>query len=140
MTGGDTLEFSLEVGLEQLGDCRAFIDRAGEALGLDRQLLGDLRLVVDEAVTNIVLHGYGGNAGPLEMSLSREANELVIRIRDQAPPFTPDAVVEPALDTALALRKPGGMGIFLMRQMMDQVVFQPQPGGGNELRLVKRLG
>ncbi len=139
MTGASSLEFSTEASLENLHECRAYIDRTGGALGLESPLLGDFRLVVDEAVTNIVLHGYGGQGGPVEMAMERAGDTVVVRIRDQAPSFNPDAVAEPALDTALAQRNPGGMGIFLMRQMMDEVTFQSLPGGGNELRLVKHL-
>jgi anti-sigma regulatory factor (Ser/Thr protein kinase) len=140
MSPDDRLEFTLEAQLESLGDCRAYIDAKGQALGLESPLLGDLRLVVDEAVTNIVLHAYQGEGGPVELQLSRDGDDVVVLIRDQGPAFDPDGVAEPALNTALAERKPGGMGIFLMRQMMDEVTFAPQPQGGNELRLVKHLG
>jgi anti-sigma regulatory factor (Ser/Thr protein kinase) len=139
MTLNDRLEFSLEAQLESLADCRAYIDQKGQALGVDGPLLGDLRLVVDEAVTNIILHAYRGEGGPVELQLFRDGDDIVVLIRDQGPAFDPDGVAEPALDTALAERVPGGMGIFLMRQMMDEVTFTPQPEGGNELRLVKHL-
>ena len=139
MTPDDRLEFALEAQLESLGDCRAYIDEKGEALGLEKPLLGDLRLVVDEAVTNIVVHAYQGEGGPVELQLSRDGDDVIVLIRDQGPAFDPDGVAEPALETALAERAPGGMGIFLMRQMMDEVTFTPQPEGGNELRLVKHL-
>jgi serine/threonine-protein kinase RsbW len=131
------LEYSLQAQLESLGEVRAYIDRKGQALGLDKQLLGDLRLVVDEAVTNIIIHGYQGQGGPVELELSLQANDVIVRIRDQAPAFDPEGVADPALNTALAERQPGGMGIFLMKQMMDTVAFSPLAGGGNELRLVK---
>ena len=135
MTPDDRLEFVLEAQLESLGDCRAYIDEKGQALGLGKPFLGDLRLVVDEAVTNIVLHAYQGEGGPVELQLSRNGDEVVVIIRDEGPAFDPDGVAEPALDTALAERAPGGMGIFLMRQMMDEVTFN---AAGNEVTMVKR--
>ena len=139
MSGDNRLEFSLQAQLENLVDVRAYIDEKGQALGLEKQLLGDLRLVVDEAVTNVVLHAYQGNGGPVELELSRHENNVVVRIRDEGPPLNPDGVADPALDTALAERAPGGMGIFLMKQMMDEVIFEPLASGGNELKLVKHL-
>jgi anti-sigma regulatory factor (Ser/Thr protein kinase) len=138
MASDESQGLALRAGLVNLDEFRAYIDRVGTALGLGSPLLGDLRLVVDEAVTNIVLHGYGGKGGPVELQLAREGGDIVVLIRDEAPPFNPDAVEEPDLDAALPQRKPGGMGIFLMRQMMDEVVFQPQPGGGNELGVPPR--
>jgi serine/threonine-protein kinase RsbW len=134
------LEFALRAQLDNLDTVRAYIDQKGHSLGLEKPVLGDLRLVVDEAVTNIVLHGYGGEGGPVELLVARDGDDIVVRIRDQAPPFDPDGVVAPDLNTALAERQPGGMGVFLMRQMMDEVQFRPLPEGGNELRLVKHLG
>lgn len=139
MTSEHSPGLALVARLENLDAFRGYIDREGAGLGLDSHLVADLKLVVDEAVTNIVQHGYGGKGGRVDLELTREGDDIVVRIRDQAPPFNPDAVDEPELDTAFAQRKPGGMGIFLMRQMMDEVVFQPLPDGGNELRMVKRL-
>jgi anti-sigma regulatory factor (Ser/Thr protein kinase) len=139
MNPEDSLAMRAEARLDTLQTFRAFVDRAGAQEGLDPAVLADLKLVVDEAITNIVLHGYGGDGGTVELRIDREGSDVVVLIRDQAPPFDPDGVADPELNTALASRQPGGMGIFLMRQMMDQVEFRPLPGEGNELKLVKHL-
>lgn len=132
--------FDLSVGasLDRLGDVRSFIDRAGASLGASDQVLGDLKLAVDEAVTNIVLHGYGNAGGVIELQLRKDGDAIVISILDRAPYFDPDEVETPRLDTPLHDRPAGGMGIFLIRQMTDQAEFLPRPGGGNEIRLLKR--
>jgi anti-sigma regulatory factor (Ser/Thr protein kinase) len=139
MNTEDVPAMRAEASLDTLQAFRAFVDRVGAREGLDPAVLADLKLVVDEAITNIVVHGYGGDGGAVELLIEREGGDIVVRIRDQAPPFDPDGFADPELDTALASRQPGGMGIFLMRQMMDEVKFRPLPGEGNELKLVKHL-
>lgn len=133
-------ELSLIADLDKLGDVRAFIKRAGTALGAPDEMIGDLCLVVDEAVTNIVLHGYAGAGGPVEIHVERDGDDLVVLLRDRAAAFDGHGVQAPKLDESLAERKFGGMGVYLIRQLTDRSEFRSRAGGGNELRLVKRLG
>ena len=112
------------------------LDRA--TYSVSESALGDLRLVVDEAVTNIVLYGYEGRGGAVNLHMERDGDAVVIVIRDQAKPFDVDQVHAPQLDSSLADRPFGGMGIFLIRSMTDVAEGRPLPGGGNELRLVRR--
>lgn len=133
-----SFEYSVEANLENLKDFRKFVQQSGRALGIDEKTLGDLCLVVDEAVTNVVHYGYGGNGGPVDLEIGREVDAVVIAIRDRAEAFDASEVKTPQLDTPLAERAFGGMGVFLIRKLTDEAVFKPLPGGGNELRLVKR--
>jgi anti-sigma regulatory factor (Ser/Thr protein kinase) len=135
-----TFELSLIADLDKLGEVRSFITRAGTALGAPDEVVSDLCLVVDEAVTNIVLHGYDGACGPVELHVERDGNDLVVLLRDRAAAFNGHGVQAPKLDKSLAERKVGGMGVYLIRQLTDRSEFQPRAGGGNELRLVKRVG
>jgi len=138
MTPDQGFDLQVEASLENLHDVRDYIERTGQRLGARQEALGDLRLVVDEAVTNIVLHGYGGRGGPIELHMEGDGDAIVIRIRDRAPAFDADHVEAPHLEQALEDRPYGGMGIFLIRRMTDEAEFRPLPGGGNELKLVKR--
>lgn len=131
-------DLSFEASLENLHEVRDYIDQAGNSLGVESGVLADLRLVVDEAVTNVVIHGYGELDGIVEIHMEGDGDAVIIRIRDQAKSFNPSLVVEPQLDTALKDRPFGGMGIFLIRKMTDEVEFLSLPGGGNEMRLLKR--
>ena len=131
-------DLSVKASLENLQEIRSYIDRVGVSLGVNESALGDLRLVVDEAVTNVVIHGYGDLDGIVDIHMEANGDSVIIRIRDRAKTFDPSHVGAPQLDTALNDRPFGGMGIFLIRKMTDEVEFQPLPGGGNELRLVKR--
>jgi len=138
MTPDEGFDLRVEARLENLHEVRDYIERTGRRLGARDDVLGDLRLVVDEAVTNIVLHGYQDRGGPIDLHMEKDGDAIVVRIRDRAPAFNAEDVEEPHLDQALEDRPYGGMGIFLIRRMTDEAKFSSLPGGGNELKLVKR--
>ena len=131
-------DLTVNASLDKLQEIRLFIDRVGASLGVNESALGDLRLAVDEAVTNVVVHGYEGTDGMVKLDMQADDDAVVIRIRDRAANFDPSQVKAPQLDTALKDRPFGGMGIFLIRKMTDEAEFLSLPGGGNEIRLVKR--
>jgi len=119
----------------RLAGIRAFVRRSVATLGLDEPATHDLVQAVDECVTNVAVHGYRGAGGPLEVELGRDADGIVVRIRDRAPVFDP--ATAPAFDASVPLerRQPGGMGIHLMNTIMDRVVHRPRPDGGNEVTM-----
>lgn len=131
-------ELSLQADLESLQEIRQFIDHAGASLGVNSEALGDLRLVVDEAVTNVVLHGYDGRPGTVDIHVDHDGDAVIITIRDQGLAFDASKAEEPHLDAALSERAFGGMGLYLIRKMTDEAVFRSLPGQGNELRMIKR--
>ena len=137
MSDEQVFDLSVDAHLDKLQEVRSYIDRTGTQLGVSESALADLRLVVDEAVTNVVLHGYGDMVGKVEVHMEADGDSVIIRIRDRAETFDPSDVNNPQLDTALKDRPFGGMGIFLIKQMTDKAEFLPRPGGGNEIRLVK---
>ena len=138
MSAEQVFDLSVNASLENLRKIRKYIDSSGARLGVSKTALGDLRLLVDEAVTNVIIHGYGELEGMVELHMEGEGDAVIIRIRDRAKTFDPSHVNAPQLDTALKDRPFGGMGIFLIRKMTDEAEFLPLPGGGNEIRLVKR--
>ena len=138
MSTEQVFDLSVKASLDNLQKVRQYIDQAGASLGVNEEAMGDLRLVVDEAVTNVIIHGYGDLDGVVELHMEGEGDAVIIRIRDRAKTFDPSYVSTPQLDIALKDRPFGGMGIFLIRKMTDEAEFLPLPGGGNEIRLVKR--
>jgi serine/threonine-protein kinase RsbW len=131
-------ELAVDADLENLGEIRSFVKQAGAALGVRDDALGDLCLVVDEAVTNVILHGYRGARGPVEIHVQRDGDAVVILLRDRAQAFDGRGIEAPHLDESLAERKFGGMGVYLIRKLTDEAEYRPLAGRGNELRLVKR--
>jgi len=126
--------------LDNLAAIRDFIRANTAALGVDPQVVSDVVLAVDEAVTNVIVHGYRGRPGTIQVEVDREATDVVVRLHDHAPPFDPTGAPPPDLARPLEERPPGGLGIYLMRQTMDEVAYRLTPEGGNELILKKRLG
>jgi serine/threonine-protein kinase RsbW len=124
--------------LENLSSIRRFVQEAAMARGAGPATVRQILLAVDEASTNIIVHGYRGRDGTIEVELAREGENLIIRLRDTAEPFDPTAVPPPDLAVPLAERPIGGLGIQLVRQAMDGVSHRIRPEGGNELTLVRR--
>ena len=133
MPASKILEITANV--DRLKDVRRFVREAAPALGGDVACIDDLVQAVDEWVANVIIHGYRGMAGPIEIELAREGDELVVRVRDEAPPFDPGAA--PAFDPTVPLeRRPlGKMGIHLIRELCDRFEYRVPAGGGNEIEL-----
>lgn len=95
---------------------------------------------MDEAVTNVSIHGYGGNVGHIELEVDREGEDLVVRLRDKAPPFDPAKVLAPKAGPDPPRGRPplGVLGVYLIKEMVDEMRHRSMDGGGNELILVKR--
>lgn len=126
--------------VENLSEIRRFIVQAALAAGVEPGLAAKVQLAVDEAATNIIVHGYHGRAGFVEIRVQRAQDALIICLRDQADPFDPSSVPPPNLSLPLEQRRLGGLGVYLIRQVMDEIIHHDLPEGGNELILVKKLG
>jgi serine/threonine-protein kinase RsbW len=132
------LRFSAE--LENLATVRSFLLEAGQALLVPRRALEDLTLAVDEVVTNIIVHGYRGQAGEIEVEIRREGDTLTVSVRDQAPLFDPTGLADPDITLPLESRPLGRLGVFLARKHVDSLEHRVHHLGGNELILTKRVG
>ena len=86
--------------------------------GIDREHCLRLNLVVEELFTNTVRHGHRGDSdAPVWLSVDAEPNEVHIVYEDTAPPFNPYALFASAPDTTLSLRRIGGLGVLLTREL-----------------------
>jgi serine/threonine-protein kinase RsbW len=95
-------------------------------------------MAVDEACANIIGHAYGEEGlGDIEVSYRIDGNGLTLSLRDFGRPFDPTGVPQPDLDSPLEARSAGGLGLYLMRKLMDRVEFESSPDAGNVLTLVK---
>ena len=99
----------------------------------------DLVQAVDEAVTNTIRHGYAGRPGWVEVAIRRDGDRFVVVVEDEAPVFDPRSVAPPDLDVPPERRRPGGMGVLLMRTAVDTIEHRPRPGGGNILTMTRRI-
>lgn len=125
--------------LGRIAEIRSLVRRvAGDCDAPDR-CEDDLVQAVDEAATNVIVHGYRGEGGWLDVHAERVDDRIVITLQDTAPMFDPTEVPEPDLAVPPERRRPGGMGVHLMRQATDSIAHRPRPGGGNILTLIRRL-
>jgi serine/threonine-protein kinase RsbW len=100
-------------------------------------------LAVDEAVTNIMQHAYEHDLeGNLEIELVLEVDntKFEVVIRDTGKSFDPKEAETPDLEEHIKNGKRHGLGIFLIRQIMDEVIYSYKQGIRNELRMVKYAG
>lgn len=130
---------SLCADLGDLATVREFVARMGTDLGLDADVIYDLQLAVDEACANVINHAYGSQAGRIDVSVEPVEEGVQVVVRDWGGAFDPHVVPTPNVEAPLEERQLGGLGLFLMRQVMDDVRFAFDAEGGNTLEMVKRI-
>jgi anti-anti-sigma factor len=131
---------TLTANLDALAQITAFITAAAEHLGLDERATWQVQLAVDEAATNIIQYAYDPeHPGDIVVEWYVEDDRLVIQLCDHGRRFDPQAVEPPNLELPLEERQVGGLGIYLMTRLMDEVRFDFDPEAGNLLTLVKQL-
>ena len=126
---------------ENLEAIDRFVADAAERAGFDHCTVYQIQLAVDEACSNIIQHAYGGEGrGVIECSHTIQDGDLTIVLRDYGDPFDPSSVPEPKIEADLEERTGGGLGLYFIHQIMDEVTFDFDSEEGNVLTLVKRKG
>lgn len=115
----------------------AFVERACQQAGVDPALDFDLQLAVEEACCNVIEHAYAGKGGQFGIRFETQGRDVVITLRDHGRPFDPQQVAAPDMHRPLTERRIGGLGLHLMRQLMDEVRFTFSETD-NTLVMVKR--
>ncbi|MDH5212083.1 MAG: ATP-binding protein [Betaproteobacteria bacterium] len=105
--------------LDQLRPMQLFLEQFCTESGLPRAAYLRLNLVVEELFTNTVKHGHRGDSdAPVWIAVSRGGDRLSVVYEDKAPPFNPYArLSEPVVDTTLSMRKIGGLGVLLTKEL-----------------------
>jgi serine/threonine-protein kinase RsbW len=106
--------------------------------GLPRTVSNVVMLSLDEIVSNILLHGYGGRPGQLSIALHFDGRAFSVVIEDAGKPFDMMKAAAPVTGGTLASRREGGLGLLLVKKLMDEITYQ-RAGAINRLKLVKRL-
>jgi serine/threonine-protein kinase RsbW len=131
---------TLPATLDSLEPISNFITNAASQAGLDDHTSWQVQLAVDEAATNIIQHGYDPQQpGEIALNWRVEAGAFVVTLCDQGRRFDPTGVMAPDLTAPLDERQAGGLGIYLMGQLMDSVEFGFDDQHGNLLIMTKRL-
>jgi anti-sigma regulatory factor (Ser/Thr protein kinase) len=125
--------------LENLPPIIDFVTAFMEENGVDPGTISRVQVAADEAATNVIKHAYGGKVGPITILCAIEEGVLTVTFLDQGVPFDPTTVKEPDLESGVEDRPIGGLGIYFMRQLMDEVLYHRPADGGNALTLRKKL-
>jgi anti-sigma regulatory factor (Ser/Thr protein kinase) len=134
---GKVARMRLTADLTDLAAIRRFVAAELESLRVDSSVTHDVLLALNELITNAIIHGYGRAPGPIEVEIACEGTALICRVRDAAPPFDPTQAPDPDITLPLHQRRPGGLGVFLARQLTDHMTHRALPDGGNETTLIK---
>jgi serine/threonine-protein kinase RsbW len=124
---------------DQLDAIRDFAAQAARDAGMDDSTTYAVELCIDEACTNIIEHAYEGiDGGEIECTCDINDQNLTIIIHDHGKSFDPSNIPFPDLGSDLETRPVGGLGVFLIKKLMDEVRFEPLGEVGNVLTMVKR--
>lgn len=122
-----------------LDEIRDFVGDIARSAGFDEKDVYNIQLATDEAASNIIEHAYEGvTDGVLDLSCGMEKDAIRIVLIDYGDPFDPSVIPVPDLKADLSERKIGGLGIFLMRKLMDEIHYEPRKDKSNVLTMIKR--
>ncbi len=132
-----TVKFAAK--FENLDEIREFVGDIARKGGFSEKDVYNIQLATDEAASNIIEHAYENMPGKvLELSCGMQGNVITIILTDHGESFDPSVVPAPDLQADLSDRKVGGLGIFLMRKLMDEIHYRPGPNKSNVLTMTKR--
>ena len=127
-------------GIEQLAAIRSFVTRVAKNLGADADDTFACELSIDEAASNAFEHAYDERGGTVQVKMWREGNEIILLFLNWGKGFDPEKIPAPNLAGKLEERSIGGLGLYLIRKMMDEVSFHFDPVAGNSITMRRKLG
>jgi serine/threonine-protein kinase RsbW len=132
-----SFELTINADINEIPRVSAALENVMQVHSFSNEEILDTQLAVEEAVTNIIMHGYKGHAGEIHLTCHATRGIIEIQVEDTAPLFNPLSVPDPDFTAEIQDRKLGGLGIFLIRKVMDDVIYQ-NDRGKNILVLIKR--
>jgi serine/threonine-protein kinase RsbW len=135
-------KFTLHVpsSTQNLAMIREFVTSVGVQAGLDDDDVAKLELAVDEACTNAIEHAHHGDATKaVVVRATFDEATLRIEVVDMGTGFDLASMRPDAVDELVHARRSGGLGLRVMKTLMDEVSYDIVPGSKNRLRMVKRL-
>lgn len=132
-------ELKVDSRLENLSIISDFVTKAMRQLGAKGRSISDVQLAVDEACTNIITHAYSERKDIITIALEMVDEELIVTITDRGKPFEFSSIPPPDLESDLGERKIGGLGIYFIRKLMDEVSYSFDAEEGNKLTMRKHL-
>ena len=135
-----TVSLQVPSSTENLAMIREFVNGVGARAGMAAADVAKLELAVDEACANVIEHAYGPEVTKeVSVRATLDEDSVQIDIIDTGKGFDPTEIPQKNLEELAAERKSGGLGMRLMKKLMDEVHYEIIPGQKNELRMIKRL-
>lgn len=129
---------TVEASTEHLSEVREFVAKHAAAFGFNQQEVADIRLAVDEAYTNIIKHAYQNNADEtVEIELGYDNTKFWITLLDTGNTFDVSTYSKPNICQRIKEKKRGGVGVYLIRKLMDDVEYQTEDAT-NTIRMTKK--
>jgi serine/threonine-protein kinase RsbW len=113
-----------------------FVRQGARDAGLEPPVVNKIALASEEAIVNVIHYAYGKGVGDIEVTCETTGEGLVVTLRDRGVAFDPLAKAEPDIDAPVEERPIGGLGIFMVRKIMDKVTYK-RVDGQNVLTMTK---
>lgn len=132
-------EIRIKNQVSELEKVAQFIEELGEELGLSMELQMNLNLVMEEMVSNVIFYAYPqGVEEEIELLAKSDGKELTFVLSDKGREFDPTMKDDADPNVNPAERDLGGMGIFIVKNIMNEVTYQ-RLGDMNQLTMKKKL-
>jgi serine/threonine-protein kinase RsbW len=135
-----TLTLTVPSATENLALIREFVANVGSQAGLGEDDVAKLELAVDEACANVIEHAHGQDSNKeVTVRATFDTATLRIEVVDEGEGFDPTVVPTTSVEQMVHDRRTGGLGLRVMKSLMDEVSYEIVPGERNRLRLLKRI-
>lgn len=135
-----TGELRVKSRTENLSEIRDFVSLNALNAGIPEATVEKIILAVDEACTNIIKHAYKHSPeGEIIIKVEYDEDKFTVTIIDYGSSFDPDKVPLPDLQKYYREHRVGGLGMYLMKSLMDDVTYTSVPGKYNQVLLSKKI-
>ncbi len=125
---------------DNLAIIRDVVAKVARRIGFDTDEASKIELAVDEACTNVIKHAYANNSNQMiEVSIKVDQKKLIIIVADKGKGFNPDKIKLPDLNKSIKEGRKGGLGLCLIKTLMDKVEFEIKPGSKNQVKMIKYI-
>lgn len=133
-----THTLSVKASTKHLSEVRNFVATHAKSFGFEDQEISDIRLAVDEAFTNIIEHAYRNDEKQsVKITLGQNGQTFWISLFDSGESFSLTDYKKPDVEKKIKQKKRGGVGVYLIKKLMDDVEYLHE-GPQNEIRMIKK--
>jgi anti-sigma regulatory factor (Ser/Thr protein kinase) len=117
-------EITVPARVDLLADILGFVENAARDAELDVKQKNIINIAVEEIFVNIAQYAYPSGEGYISVSVSLDADKFVIEFRDSGTPYNPLAKPDPDTSMPTEKREPGGLGIYMVKKLTDDVSYE----------------